>query len=201
MNETDKTPLTIVGVIASLTALGLIIIPNFSLSVSQRSAGDQAPEEVVPDITEEELDTCTSWHQSVAEIIGDKPDGQDAADLLVGAFCNRPDLIKEARTSFQPGTSILAYACEATSGTLDDSAIADDLEIFDDLYCAGAKDALEKEALTLVNLARDAARDPGNADGLGSIQKTIAESEDLIESRPYLAQKGFDRAAAMLEKL
>jgi hypothetical protein len=200
MNKTGRTPLTIAGLIASLTVLGLIIIPNFPLSVSQNPTGDQEPE-VIPDISDEELDTCTSWHQSVAEAIGDKPDGQDAADLLVGAFCNRPDLIEDARSSFQPGISILAYACEATSGTLDDSAMADDLGIFGDLYCSGARDALKKEADAVRALAVDAAKDPDRSARLGGIQKTIAESEGLIESRPYLAQQGFDRAAAMLEEL
>lgn len=203
MPDKGKKLLTIVGILASLVVLAIIAIPTITLPIAQPSTDvtSDPEEEVTPDISDTELDDCSSWSDPVLLLIGNNTEGEEATDLIVGTFCNRPDLIQSVKLSSQPETSILAYACEAASGTIDDAVMEDDLEIYSDLYCSAAKNALKNETASLLALAQDAGNEPYNEAKLVDIRKTIVESETLIESNPYNAQQGFDKASSMLKEL
>ena len=218
MTRFHKKPLTALAIIASLAALAIIIVPSFSLPPALTNNGnnpnlsqdEEEIEEEIPDVSDEDLETCNSWHPAVLGILGGDPNGSLATDLVIGEFCNRPDLIKEIRASDQPGLSLIAYSCEAVSGQINDSRLAEKVQIYGDLYCSGARNALKSEGAELHYLADGiegilvAQQPPPSFDVPSTIAKirlTITESESMIENTPYKAQIGFNEASRKLKEL
>jgi hypothetical protein len=218
LTRINKKPLTALAIIASLAALVIIIVPSFSLPPALTNNGnnpnssqdEEEIEEEIPDVSDEDLETCNSWHPAVLGILGSDPDGGLATDLVIGEFCNRPDLIKEIRASDQPGPSVIAYSCEAVSGQINDSRLADKVQIYGDLYCSAAMKALVSEGAELHSLANGiegilvAQQPPPSFDvpsTIANIHLTITESESMIEKTPYQAQLGFNEASVKLKEL
>ena len=214
MTRFNKKPFTALAIIASLAALAIIIVPSFSLppaltnNVNNPNLGQD--EEEIPDVSDEDLETCNSWHPVVLGVLGGDPNGSLATDLVIGEFCNRPDLIKEIRTSDQPGLSLIAYSCEAMSGQINDSRLSEKVQIYGDLYCSGARNALKSEGAELHSLADGiggiliAQQPPPSFDvpsTIANIRLTITESESMIEKTPYQAQLGFNEASVKLKEL
>lgn len=214
MTRFNKKPFTALAIIASLAALAIIIVPSFSLppaltnNVNNPNLGQD--EEEIPDVSDEDLETCNSWHPVVLGVLGGDPNGSLATDLVIGEFCNRPDLIKEIRASDQPGLSLIAYSCEAMSGQINDSRLSEKVQIYGDLYCSGARNALKSEGAELHSLADGiggiliAQQPPPSFDvpsTIANIRLTITESESMIEKTPYQAQLGFNEASVKLKEL
>jgi hypothetical protein len=84
------------------------------------------------------------------------------------------------------------------------------VQIYGDLYCSGARNALKSEGAELHYLADGiegilvAQQPPPSFDVPSTIAKirlTITESESMIENTPYKAQIGFNEASRKLKEL
>src|SRR5262245_11202853 len=111
----------IAAVAGSLVMLGIILSPISPLALLQNPSEPQggvlasepideaaiAPAEVTPEVFAE----CNSVNDGVQTIIA--PDGSNetrkiAADLLLGEYCNRPQLVHEVSAASDPGLNLVA---------------------------------------------------------------------------------------------
>ncbi|MGH9992170.1 MAG: hypothetical protein ACREBU_14440 [Nitrososphaera sp.] len=163
------------GIIASLVALGLILSPISPLSLQQGGSPTLAGEIEEPpqpeELTEQQIIACGSVIQGVEYIIGGgreqfleeeeffgdenatlslTPEEKLASDLLVGEFCNRPELVLNMSSAYDPSITLVAYGCEAAAGRTGDAALQDSLGGYERLYCEPAADTIEFEADSLL---------------------------------------------------
>ena len=176
--------------------------------------GDAGGVQQIADVSDEDLDTCNSWHPAVMEVMGEKENATSTTDLIVGEFCNRPDLIQKMKVSDQPGISVVAYGCDALNGITNDTRLANTLQIYREIYCVKVKDALHSEAASLIALAQDVdnsatamagqQQQPSNVAAsvhskIVEVKNVISNAETIISSSPYAAQQQFDKSSDMLK--
>lgn len=182
--------------------------PGIQLSNNEDISGVQE----IPDVSDEDLETCNSWHPAVMDVMGEKENATSTTDLIIGEFCNRPDLIEKMKSSDQPAISVVAYGCDAMSGMTNDTRLAQTLQIYRETYCIKAKDALHAEVDSLMALTQDVADSAANQQQqspsappvdvhsqIAEIKSMITDAETMISSSPYGAQQGFDKSYAMLK--
>lgn len=212
---TKITPTKLAAIIAPLAVLAIVIIPNFSIPVQPTNNQQNSPlnrqigdvvQENIPKITTEQLETCSSLTESVRVLLGgdEVADSQEAADLIIGAFCNRPQLITEIPLSNYPALTLIAFGCETINGTIQDESMKDTLSGFSDLYCSGAKAGLREESQNLMvavseiesaNENQTDTQPQVNATSFDMIMAKMDNSTSLIDSRPYQAAIQLDTAS------
>ncbi len=149
-----------------MTVLAIILSPALPMLQGLSFAGlspapavedleDQVPDRE-PEITDQEYATCISLNSSVDDLLGIEStangtqnnkidDKKIAADLLVGEYCTRSELINETSAFDNPGISLVALACNAAQNQTSDLALNESLEPYGPIYCAGARTAILNE--------------------------------------------------------
>jgi hypothetical protein len=156
----------IIAIIASLAALALVLSPALSalpVPGAKTTGADSFPAdaEFIPDgtvveqVSDEDLASCNSVNTSVHEILGARNGTIDsksiASDKLVAEFCSRPALIHEITGADYRGLSLVAYACDSSSGRIGTAAMKDSLSEHKDLYCSSAKQLIVNESKTFLS--------------------------------------------------
>jgi len=156
----------IIAIIASLAALALVLSPALSavpFPGAKTIGADSFPAdaEFIPDdtvveqVSDEDLASCNSVNTSVHEILGARNGTIDsksiASDKLVAEFCSRPTLIHEITGADYRGLSLIAYACDSSSGRIGTAAMKDSLSEHKDLYCSSAKQLIVNESKTFLS--------------------------------------------------
>ena len=113
------------AVLGSLIAFAILLSPVSPLAPNLDSppAGtDVIAEEPIDEskiapaeVTPEDFAECNSVNDGIQRLVAGAENANEtnkiAADLLVGEYCNRPDLVHELSTAADPGLSLVAYAC------------------------------------------------------------------------------------------
>jgi hypothetical protein len=143
------------AVLGSLVALAILLSPVSPLTF--RPGTTPPAEEVIADepideakiapaeVTPEDFAECNSVNDGIQMIIageGKNETHKIAADLLLGEYCNRPDLVHQISAANDPGVTLVAYACEAATGLEGDSALRDSLADHTAIYCESSRTAL-----------------------------------------------------------
>lgn len=142
-------------VIVSLAVIGFLISPLSPLVLGKDTVSPgpstNEPEEIIDEskiapaeITPADFDECNSINDDVQRLMASSTNStsKTAADLLTGEYCNRPDLVHEISAAADPGVSLVAYACDASSGKIGDSALQDSLADHGVVYCEVAGNAV-----------------------------------------------------------
>jgi hypothetical protein len=143
------------AVLGSLVALAILLSPVSPLTFRPGTAPptetviDEEPideAKIAPaEVTPEDFAECNSVNDGIQTIIAG--DGKNetykiAADLLLGEYCNRPDLVHQISATSDPGVTLVAYACEAATGLEGDSALRDSLADHTAIYCESSRAVL-----------------------------------------------------------
>jgi hypothetical protein len=171
-----------------------------------------APAEVTP----EDFAECNSINDGIQRLVARAENANEtnkiAADLLVGEYCNRPDLVHELSAAADPGLSLVAYACEAASGTAGDSAMQDSLADHTLIYCESARtnidegidsllEAVEGFRLDFLPELATANAEAGASYDIEAISTELDSIVTLAEGSRSLANSGeYHDASQMLEK-
>lgn len=156
-----------IAIVASLAALALILSPAFSALQSPSTANAKGAgsllqdttfikdDTVVQNVSDEDLSSCGSVNESIDDILGvnnntKAGDRKVASDTLIAEFCNRPTLIHEIMSSDYHSMSLIAYACDASSGKIGTAAIQDSLSDHRQLYCDSARQLILNESNTFL---------------------------------------------------
>lgn len=204
------------AVLGSLAFLAIILSPISPLGIP---IGSPAPnpgiiteepideEKIAPaEISPEDFEECNSINDGIQTIVAG-PDRNEtykvAADLLVGEYCNRPALVHEISASSDPSMSLVAYACEAASGTEGDSALQSSMADHTLIYCESARTSITDGIDSLLTAVEEFRQDfvaeleAANADGemnedidsiraeLDSITQQASGSRSLLDSGEY----------------
>jgi hypothetical protein len=158
----------VIAIIASLAALALVLSPTFSelsLPGGTRSPTtgassllqDEVIEEdntVVEDVSAEDLASCTAINNRVDRILGvvdgEVNERKVASDTLLAEYCSRPVLIHEIAGTDHAPMSLVAYACDASSGRIGTAAMQDSLSDHALLYCDSARVLIANETNTFM---------------------------------------------------
>jgi hypothetical protein len=143
------------AVLGSLVALAILLSPVSPLTFRP---GTTSPAENVIDeepvdeakiapteVTPEDFAECNSVNDGIQTIVaggGKNETYKIAADLLLGEYCNRPDLVHQISATSDPAVTLVAYACEAANGLEGDSALRDSLADHTAIYCESSGLAL-----------------------------------------------------------
>lgn len=222
----------IVGIIASLAALALVLSPTFSLLQSpgaDTTGADRFPEDadfmeddtVVEDVSEDDLIACSAVNESVQEILGVVNGTVDnrkvASDKLVAEFCSRPVLIHEITSTDYASLSLVAYACDASSGKIGTAAMKDSLSDHNEIYCDSARKLIVDESEAFLETIEEfrteylpvieASQEDEDVESfnvtnakitLDRVTELLEESLALVDSGEYYpAATSFDRASKM----
>lgn len=148
----SKTRIAVI--VASLAALGIILSPVSPLGslMPNPSGGNSIFSEepvnetaIAPlEISEEVFEECNSVSDGIDSIVvapfdDDVQNRTIASSLLVGEYCNRPQLVHEISGAFDPGLTLVAYACDSASGKIGDKELKDSLSDHTMLYCESAE--------------------------------------------------------------
>ncbi|MGI0015364.1 MAG: hypothetical protein ACREBU_18260 [Nitrososphaera sp.] len=172
--DAKKNPLSYVPIIASVAVLAYILSPVSPLigTINPPTSTDIIPEDAQRvNITDEDLLACTALFQGVEYAIGGgrqqlpaeegigiendtavslTPEEKLASDLLVGEFCNRPELVQEMSDAFDPSINLVAYGCDTAAGKIGDATLQDSLRDYEQIYCVSATDTIRFEADVLM---------------------------------------------------
>ena len=191
MPKQAANKIKIIAIIASLAALALVLSPALSAAPvpgAKSTGADSFPADaefipdntVVEEVSDEDLASCNSVNTSVHEILGARNGTIDsrsiASDKLVAEFCSRPALIHEITAADYRGLSLVAYACDSSSGRIGTAAMRDSLSEHKDLYCSSAKQLIANESSTFLATIEQfrtdylpvleaGVKDDGNSDG------------------------------------
>jgi hypothetical protein len=153
------------AIIASLAGLALVLSPTFSMLQvpgAETTGADRFPEDadfidddtVVENVSENDLTACGSVNESVRELLGVVNGTIDnrkvASDKLVAEFCSRPVLIHEIASTDYASLSLVAYACDASSGKIGTLAMQDSLSDYSHIYCDSARQLIISETNTFL---------------------------------------------------
>ena len=214
--------LKIVGIIASLTALALVLSPTFSLlqvAGKDNSVNDATflnDDTVIENVSKEDLAACGSLNVRVDEILavtnGTVDERKLASDTLIAEFCSRPVLIHEIMSADSKGLSLVAYACDASSRKIGTSAMQESLADYKVIYCESAKKLIVNETNTFLESVEQFRTEylpfTGNDTGssyfnvtsvemtLDEITQSLDECLVLVDAGEYYpAAKSFDIAS------
>jgi hypothetical protein len=144
----------IAAIAGSLAALAIILSPVSPLAPllpSPSGASDVFSEEPVnetaiapPNISEEDFEECNSVGDGIDSIIvapfdTDVQNRTIASSLLIGEYCNRPQLVDEISVTWDPSLTLVAYACDSALGKIGDKELKDSLSDHTMLYCRAAE--------------------------------------------------------------
>ena len=228
MTKISTGKIKLIAIIASLTALALVLSPMFSLLQipgTNTVQGDGFPADasfipddtVVEEISQEDLEACNPLNEDIDEILGVSNVTVDersvASDTLHAEFCSRPVLIDEIMPMDNDGLTLVAYACDASTGKIGTEAMQDSLEEYSTIYCDSAKHfildesntflASVEEFKTSMDEEEEAGIDSGifNEETRATLVKVEQSLEECIaqvhESQFYPAAKSFDNASKM----
>lgn len=214
----------LVAIVASLVLLGVILSPVSPFTLLQGKSGQgNSPAEVPIDeekiapaeVTQEDFAECNSINDGVQVIVagdGTNETRKLAADLLVGEYCNRPELVHEISAAGDPGLSLVAYACDAASHRAGDSVLQDSLADHTVIYCESARDGIsdELESLELAIeafredfLAELQAADPGDGSAAYDVEAIRAELDNVAlfveESKSLIVVEKYYESAQKLD--
>jgi hypothetical protein len=151
------TAVRLAAVIGSLVFLAILLSPVSPLTFrpspsTNPSVIDEEPideAKIAPaEVTPEDFAECNSVNDGIQQIIsggGKNETYKIAADLLLGEYCNRPQLVHEISTANDPALGLVAYACEAASGIQGDSALQDSMADHTLIYCESSRTAIGAE--------------------------------------------------------
>jgi hypothetical protein len=177
----DKSAkLKLVGVIASLTALAIILSPvssftrpelnsNGDVAAGNNLLGDVVIDEdkIAPkEISDQDFDDCNAVGDKLDSLLvgvssndGEAGSGSQssfemkrkiASDLLAGEFCNRPQLVSEIIPMHAPDIALVAYACDSALEKVGDIALQLSLADYKEIYCSSAKIAITEKSDSLL---------------------------------------------------
>lgn len=144
----------IAAIAGSLAALAIILSPVSPLGPllpSPSGSSNIFSEEPVnetaiapPEISEEDFEECNSVGDGLHSILvapfdNDIQNRTIASSLLVGEYCNRPQLVHEISGTVDPGLTLVAYACDSALGKIGDKELKDSLSDHTMLYCESAE--------------------------------------------------------------
>lgn len=147
------TAVKLAAVLGSLVFLAILLSPFSPIGIPLR---DQSPNpsiiaeepideaKIAPsEVSPEDFEECNSINDGIQSIVASGPGKNEtykiAADLLVGEYCNRPELVHEISAAADPSLNLVAYACEAASGTEGDVALQDSMADHTLIYCESAR--------------------------------------------------------------
>jgi hypothetical protein len=169
----------IVGIPIAAVAIALAAVFAFpsQLLPSTDLAGGNEPE--FDSVTPANSARCTDLSGRVRTIVSLDAQAMDetriaAADTLVEQYCQRPELIREIGSMSNPGIGLVAYACDAGSGRIGDSAFQSAAEGNRQIYCDNAFIVIFEESEQMINAAETYIDDllqeseSGDPDGEGS---------------------------------
>lgn len=156
----------VIAIIASLAGLALVLSPTFSVlqapgATTNTGANSLLQDEVIEEdatvieqVSNEDLAACGSVNESLDEILGVVNDTIDdrkvASDRLIAEFCSRPVLIHEIMSTDYQSLSLVAYACDASSGKIGTAAMQDSLSDHNEIYCDSASQIIMNESNTFL---------------------------------------------------
>ena len=180
---------------AAIAALAIIMLPGISFSHPQTPQNAVKPE--VP-LTEQELTICNSVHNQLDSAVIPDDNHTAAVDLLNGVYCNRADLVHQIGSLSYPATGLMAYACEATRGTIQDQSASEDLGQFKDIYCASAKQSLQNETANIASIASSLGQISEYSSKAAQVSTILQNSTSLADQRPYSAYRELAVAAELI---
>ena len=225
------------AVLGSLAFLAILLSPVSPLSIP---FGNPAPnpsiiaeepideEKIAPsEVSPEDFEECNSINDGIQTIIagpGRNETYKIAADLLVGEYCNRPALVHEISAAADPGLNLVAYACEAASGTEGDSALQNSMADHTLIYCESARTTIGGGIDSLLTGVEEFRQDflteleAANADGemtedidsikgeLDIIAQLASGSKSLLDSGEYydasqMLEKASESFGALIERV
>jgi hypothetical protein len=159
-NRTNGRKLKYLLIIGALVVISLVVLPTLSiLPPEEQQPAQEAPQLIqTEEASEEELASCASLNSEVQSIFGidianrnnltsaEVLERRLATDLLIGEFCNRPNLIREIVPVSEPGINLIAYACDAAKGLLGDKNLQQSLAHYSQVYCNTADSVIATEA-------------------------------------------------------
>ncbi|MGI0036813.1 MAG: hypothetical protein ACRD99_00460 [Nitrososphaera sp.] len=220
------TAVRLAAVLGSLVFLAVLLSPVSPLGIPLENPSPNpsiiaeepideakiAPSEVSP----EDFEECNSINDGIQSIVASGPGKNEtykiAADLLVGEYCNRPELVHEISAAADPGLNLVAYACEAASGTEGDSALQDSMADHTMIYCESARTSIGDGIDSLLTAVGDFRQDflaeleAANTDGdmtkdIDSIKAELDIITYLVNgSRSLMDSDEYYDASQMLEK-
>ena len=248
-NRKKSTRLRYAWIIASLAALGIVLSPISPFPLPQASNSRQMPQAVQPEeVSDEVLLDCGSLIPGVEYIVGGGPievpeetseeESNDnatatiqlsdeeklAANSLVGELCNRPDLVRNVSSAYDPAIVLVAYGCDAALGKIGDAGIQSSLDPFEQYYCRPAAEAVDLDATVLIDDAQsfktdtipilqeeaESQDDGGNSTAIVQnaafvVDKTLAKANAarglLFSGAIYDAAKALDEASTMYSEM
>lgn len=215
----------VVAMVGSLVLLAVILSPISPITLFQggapsrsiTSAGGPIDEaKIAPaEVTQEDFTECNSVNDGIQAIVagdGSNETSKLAADLLVGEYCNRPELVHEISAAGDPGLNLVAYACDAASHRIGDVALQESLADHTTIYCESARDSInnELESLELAiegfredYLAELDAAEPGDGSVTYDIEAIRAETDNVArlaeDSRSLIVDEKYYESARMLD--
>ena len=213
------------AVLGSLAFLAILLSPVSPLGIP---VGNPSPnpsiiseepideEKIAPtEVSAEDFEECNSINDGIQAIVAG-PDRNEtykvAADLLVGEYCNRPALVHEISAAADPGLNLVAYACEAASGTEGDSTLQNSMADHTLIYCESARSSIGDEIDSLLTAVEEFRQDflaeleAANADGemtddIDSIRAELDIITQLANGSRFLLDSGeYYDSSQMLEK-
>ncbi len=157
----------IIAIIASLAALAFVLSPTFSILEAPSTTGansllqDDIIEEdttVIEHVSDEDLAICGSVNESIDDILGvvngTVDDRKVASDKLIAEYCSRPVLIHDVASTDYQGLTLVAYACDSSSGRIGSAAMKDSLSAHSNIYCKSAKQIIMNESNTFLETVK-----------------------------------------------
>ncbi|HKU49486.1 MAG TPA: hypothetical protein VJP79_06025 [Nitrososphaera sp.] len=150
-----------------------------------------------------------------------------ASDTLLGEFCNRPELVRQISSAYDPAVNLVAYGCEIASGEAGDEAMQDSIADYQEIYCSSAvetvdfeiaswSDSMEIFVTDVIPTAReqvDTQDDSSNRTALldeaesivANSSSTLSNAQDLLDSGSIYAaavelDKGITDFTALIER-
>jgi hypothetical protein len=109
-----------------------------------------------------------------------------ASSLLTGEACNRLPLLHNVSATYDPGTTLVAYGCDAASGKIGDADLQDSLSNYNALYCNAAVLAIQKGSDTLLSNVQS---EKTMLAALGSKQANATSTTSALDKITVLANR------------
>ena len=210
--------------LAAVFALPSQQIPDQDLAGNEDTELDNG--QIIPASATEDCTTVTNRIRNYVVFI----DGQGtdetriaAADTLVDEYCQRTELVQEIGAMINPGMGLVAFGCDAGSGSIGDSDLQNSLGEFAEIYCDSSLIVILEESepllVTIDNYQDELLQQAEDTDDpdIGTVNATSTEFEqaqlkdasELVkkaktlayDGQLYEAAKSFDAGAKVVESL
>jgi hypothetical protein len=219
-NRKKSARLRYAWIIASLAALGIVLSPISPFPLSQGGNSREMPLAVQPEeVTDEVLLDCGSLIPGVEYIVGGGPlelpevtseeetndnatttillsdEEKLASNSLVGEFCNRPDLVRNVSSAYDPAIVLVAYGCDAGLGKIGDPGIQASLDPFDQYYCTPVAEAIDLDAASLIDDAQSFKEDTiPELRGQLALEGNAGNSTAVLQNAESIVDKTLEKA-------